>query len=103
MANELNNYRLALLRNPNNNYSQGQIDQLSEHNFISQYVDGIAKSLSVWDNGKHSNAYYQKLAWGGLESSKAYISKSETDKSNIQKAILDELQNRSGALGEKCP
>ena len=82
-----------------NNYSSN----LAQHQFMSQFVDALALSLSVWDNRAQSNDYYEKLAWAGLESSQAYQNKSQIDKNSIQKAILDERHNRSGAKSTKCP
>ena len=73
---------------------------LTQHEFMSQYVDALAHSLSVWDNNAQSIDYYKKLSWGGLETSDAY--KAQTNKTDIQKAIQNERYNKTGAKGTKC-
>jgi hypothetical protein len=73
---------------------------LSQHEFTSQYVDAIAMSLSIWDNRRQSMDYYTKLSWAGLESSTAY--KSQPNKDEIQKAISDEATNSANARSEGC-
>jgi len=73
---------------------------LTQHEFMSQYVDALAHSLSVWDNHVQSIEYYKKLSWGGLETSDAY--KAQTNKTDIQKAIQNERYNKTGAKGTKC-
>ena len=75
---------------------------LTWHQFIAQYVDALANSLSVWDNSQQSISYYKKLAWAGLESSTVYASLTQVQKDAVQKAILDEQLNRNDAKGIKC-
>ncbi|GAA4274954.1 hypothetical protein GCM10022258_42500 [Aquimarina gracilis] len=76
---------------------------MSEHEFISNYVEALAMSLASWDFHKQSIDYYKMLSWGGLETSVAYQRLSEAEKTNIQNAIQNERNNRSGAKGETCP
>jgi hypothetical protein len=75
---------------------------LTHHEFFSQYIDALAKSLAIWDDHRLPMDYYKKLSWGGLETSNAYQSKSTTEKNNIQKVINDERYNRTGAQGTPC-
>ncbi|MBR9856043.1 MAG: hypothetical protein GYB37_15985, partial [Algicola sp.] len=81
--------------------SSGVKINLTEHEFIGQYVQGMAKSLSVWDNGRQSQNYYEKLAWAGLETSSAY--QAQPNKTEIQNAINNEQTANNNAKGEKCP
>ncbi len=74
---------------------------LTQHEFMSQYVDALAYSLAVWDNHRLSIDYYKMLSWGGLESSSAYQALS--NKTNIQNAIQNERYNKVGAKSTKCP
>ncbi len=78
------------------------LQNLTHHQFFSQYVDAIAVSFSIWDNKQQPISYYEKLAWGGLEASNAYIALSTSQKNAIQTAILDENFDRSGAKSIKC-
>ena len=100
MAQSLSAYRHILLTTPESNYTQGELANLTEHNFISHYVDALAKSLSVWDNNRQTDAYYKKLAWAGLESTDAY--KARNNQTDIQNAITNEKTGNSKAKGEKC-
>lgn len=82
-------------------YSQSNnSSNLTQHEFISQYVDALANSLAVWDNRTQDLDYYKKLAWAGLESSDAY--KAQKNKTEIQKAILAEQTANSNSKGRKC-
>ncbi|NDV14740.1 hypothetical protein GO009_01780 [Muricauda sp. TY007] len=83
--------------------SSGVKVNLTEHEFIGQYVQGIAKSLSVWDNNKQSQSYYEKLAWGGLETSSAFNSLSLNLKNSIKTVLNNEQVANNNAKGEKCP
>ncbi len=86
------------------NYTRFRIraDNLTHHQFISQYADAMSISLAVWDNYSKPMDYYEKLSWGGLEISSAYMALKEVEKQAIQKIIQDERFNRSGALGTIC-
>jgi hypothetical protein len=87
----------------------GGNQNLSEHQFVAQYVDAISMSLSVWDNNQQSMNYYKKLSWAGLESSSAY--QAQPNKNEIQSAITNEIQSAitnesngyNNAKGIKCP
>ncbi len=75
---------------------------LTQHEFMSQYVDAISQSLSIWDNNKQAMSYYKKLSWAGLESSTAY--QAQPNKNDIQSAILSEKYGYSNsAKGTRCP
>ncbi len=73
---------------------------LTQHEFMSQFVEGLARSLSVWDYGRQSVDYYQQLSWAGLESSPTY--KNLPNKNEIQNTIRNEATGSSGARGEEC-
>lgn len=73
---------------------------LTQHEFMSQYVDALAHSLSIWDNNAQSMEYYKKLSWGGLETSDAY--KTQSNKTDIQNTIQNERFNKTGAKGIMC-
>lgn len=77
-------------------------DNITHHEFISQYVDALSESLSVWDNNRNSKDYYNRLAWGGLEKSTSYKNLSEEKKGQIQKTINNEATGSNAAQGEKC-
>lgn len=77
-------------------------ENLTHHNFMSQYVDALAYSLSAYDNHRQDISYYTKLSWGGLEYSDAYKSKSNSEKSEIQKIINNERYAKSDAKSTKC-
>lgn len=76
---------------------------LSQHNFISQFVEAVAYSLSAYDNHQQSMEYYTAVSWGGLESSDAYKALSNTKKTAIQKIINNERYAKSDAKSTKCP
>ncbi len=81
----------------------GVIINLTEHEFLGQYVQGIAKSLSIWDNGKQPQSYYENLAWGGLETSSAYGALNSTLKNTIRAIVINEQTANNSAKGKKCP
>ncbi len=81
----------------------GSSDQLSQHDFMGQYVEALARSLAVWDFNKQPLEYYKKLSWGGLETSSAYQALPESEKREIQNIIKNEREAKSGAKGDKCP
>ncbi|MER3375861.1 MAG: hypothetical protein RIM83_14580 [Allomuricauda sp.] len=83
--------------------SSGVKVNLTHHQFIGQYVQGIAKSLSAWDNGQQPQSYYEKLAWGGLETSSAFNSLSSNLKDSIRKILNNEQTANNHAKGKKCP
>nr|WP_299031366.1 hypothetical protein [uncultured Tenacibaculum sp.] len=74
---------------------------LSQHNFMSQFVEAVAYSLSAYDNHQQSMDYYIAMSWGGLESSDAY--KKLPNKTAIQKIINNERYAKSDAKSTKCP
>lgn len=82
-------------KNQNNSFN------LTQHEFMSQYVEALAYSLAAWDNHSQSMDYYKMLSWGGLETSTAY--QALNNKTNIQNAIQNERYGKSGAKGTKCP
>ncbi|WP_417800116.1 hypothetical protein [Tenacibaculum sp.] len=75
---------------------------LTEHKFISQYVEALAYSLSSYDNHQQPMDYYKALSWAGLESSSAYQSLSNSDKTKIQNIIKNERLANSNAKSTKC-
>jgi len=85
----------------NNLYKQnGDNPNLTEHEFMSQYVEAFAYSLAAWDNHKQPMEYYKMLSWGGLETSTAY--KELNNKTDIQNAIQNERYNKNNPKGTKC-
>lgn len=100
LAKALSDYRLKLLTS-GANYNQSQLDNMGEHNFISQFVDGMAHSLSVWDNNKQTLDYYKQLSWAGLENTPAY--QQLPNKTQIQNSITNEATGSSNAKGTECP
>ena len=91
-------------------YRSRQGIKLGEHEFMTQYVEAVAKSLEVWDNYRLSNSYkdyYYYLAWSGdMQNSEAFNKLPESIKSKIKYANIAEgdAVNRSSnsALGNKC-
>lgn len=92
----------SLYNHYNTTYDERTSNNLAHHQFISQYVEAIARSLAIWDDNRLPFDYYEKLSWGGLETSTAYQAKSGPEKTAIQKVVLDEKKNRSGAQGDPC-
>ncbi|NDV14742.1 hypothetical protein GO009_01790 [Muricauda sp. TY007] len=76
------------------------VQNLTQHEFMSQYVDAMAVSLSVWDNKQQSMEYYKKLCWAGLESSSVY--QAQLNKNEIQETIQNEATNSVNAKGQEC-
>ena len=76
-------------------------NNLTQHNFMSQFVEALAYSLSAYDFHKQDMSYYEAMSWGGLESSDAY--KALSNKDEIQKIIKNERYSRRGAKSTKCP
>ncbi|CAM1346957.1 hypothetical protein [Tenacibaculum insulae] len=74
---------------------------LTHHQFISQYVESLAYSLSVYDNHQQDIGYYEALSWAGLESSTAY--QVLPNKTEIQRIITNERLANRNAKGDKCP
>ncbi|ALU75826.1 hypothetical protein F7642_02940 [Tenacibaculum finnmarkense genomovar ulcerans] len=81
-------------------YDKFKTANLSQHNFMAQFVDAMAYSLSIYDNHKQDIEYYKSMSWGGLESSDAY--KKLKNKIEIQKIIKNERYARKGAKSTKC-
>ena len=79
---------------------QDQYFNLTQHEFMGQYVSVFAHSLAAFDNHRFSIDYYQSLSWGGLETSSAYSQL--TNQSEIQKIIQDERFNKSDAKSTPC-
>jgi hypothetical protein len=73
---------------------------LTQHIFMSQFVEVYANSLAAWDNHKQTIDYYKLLSWGGLEKSEAYGK--QTNQTQIQQAINNERYGYSNATGTKC-
>ena len=74
---------------------------LTQHEFMSEYVEAFALSLASWDNHRQAPEYYKMLSWGGLESSTLY--QSLNNKTEIQNAIYNERYNKTGAKSYPCP
>ncbi len=72
---------------------------LSQHEFMSQFVDALANSLSVYDSHKQDYEYYKALSWAGLETSENY--EELENKTEIQNIIRNERFNEN-AKGSKC-
>jgi len=81
-------------------YPHDVANNLSQHKFISQYVEAMAYSLSAYDNHQKSMDYYTAMSWGGLESSDAY--KKLPNKTAIEKIIKNERYAKSNAKSTKC-
>uniref|UniRef100_A0AB33L3P1 SprT-like domain-containing protein n=1 Tax=Tenacibaculum sp. Pbs-1 TaxID=3238748 RepID=A0AB33L3P1_9FLAO len=81
-------------------YPDDVANNLTQHQFISQYVEAMAYSLSAYDNHQQSMDYYTAMSWGGLESSDAY--KKLPNKTAIQKIINNERYAKSDAKSTKC-
>ncbi len=91
----------ADLRTLYNKYkNEKKAQNLTEHQFISQYVEALAFSLSAWDHHRQSMEYYTNLSWGGLEATDAY--KALKNKDEIQNIIKNERFNKKDAKGLKC-
>ncbi|MBR9854023.1 MAG: hypothetical protein GYB37_05505, partial [Algicola sp.] len=76
-------------------------ENLTHHEFMEHFVEAMSISLSIWDNKKQAQSYYEKLAWGGLEGTTAY--EAQPNKSEIKSAITNENNGSNNALGVKCP
>ena len=76
---------------------------LSQHSFMSQFVEALACSLSAYDNHQQPMEYYTTMSWGGLESSDTYKALSSSEKTTIQKIINNERYAKSDAKSTKCP
>ncbi|MDO6675330.1 hypothetical protein Q4517_07180 [Tenacibaculum sp. 1_MG-2023] len=83
-------------------YPDDVANNLTQHQFISQYVEAMAYSLSAYDNHQQSMDYYTAMSWGGLESSDTYKALSSTEKTAIQKIIKNERYAKSDAKSTKC-
>ncbi|MCD8443303.1 hypothetical protein [Tenacibaculum finnmarkense] len=81
-------------------YDKYKEGNLSQHNFMSEFVEALAYSLSISDNHKQDIEYYKAMSWGGLESSDAY--KKLKNKIQIQKIIKNERYARKGNKSTKC-
>ncbi|WP_299110037.1 hypothetical protein [uncultured Tenacibaculum sp.] len=79
-----------------NNYKSN----LTEHQFMGEYVEALAYSLSAYDNHRQNIDYYKALSWAGLESSSSY--KSLTNKTEIQRIIKNERDSRRSAKSAPC-
>ncbi|CAL2092133.1 hypothetical protein [Tenacibaculum sp. 190524A02b] len=75
---------------------------VSQHNFMAEYIEALAYSLSAYDNHKQDMEYYKQLSWGGLEASDNYQSLPTTEQTAIQNTIANERFNRSGKKSTKC-
>jgi hypothetical protein len=80
---------------------------MTEHTFMTQYIEAIGHSLSVWDNNRLPEGYYNDLAWsGGMLSTKAFNELSSDKKISIEKANTAEGsaidRASTNALGTKC-
>ncbi|OEK01733.1 hypothetical protein BFP97_09490 [Roseivirga sp. 4D4] len=73
---------------------------MTQHEFISDYVDAMAYSLSVWDDHKQDMSYYRKLSWGGLHETTAYQSLHNSKKYDIRDANEAERKNSNKAKGD---
>lgn len=60
---------------------------ITEHTLMSQYVEAIGYSLSVWDNHRQPVSYYNDLAWsGGMLKTEIHDELSDSKKESIEKA-----------------
>lgn len=83
-----------LLDNVYNKGTNGENRNMTEHEFMSQFVEVIAYSLAVYDNNRHPMDYYMAMSWAGLETSSLYQNKTQQEKDAIQKIINYERNNR---------
>ena len=81
-------------------YDKFKTSNLSQHNFMADFVEALAYSLSAYDFNKEDISYYKAMSWGGLESSDAY--KKLSNKDEIQKIIKNERYAKKGAKSTKC-
>ncbi|MBE7641492.1 hypothetical protein GUB10_14220 [Salegentibacter sp. BLCTC] len=81
--------------------NQNRAFNLTQHEFMGQYVEVFSNSLSVYDNHRFSKDYYVNLSWGGLETSTSY---SQLNNQNeIQNIIRNERFNKTDAKSTPCP
>lgn len=83
-------------------YSKYNTGNLAQHQFMSQFVDALAYSISAYDNHTQDISYYTKLSWGGLEQSDTYKAFTESEKNEIQKIIKNERDAKKDAKSTKC-
>ncbi|CAM1359546.1 hypothetical protein [Tenacibaculum xiamenense] len=76
---------------------------LSQHNFMSEFVEALAYSLSAYDNHRQDMSYYKAMSWGGLESSVACQALQQDEKNEIQRIINNERYATRDAKSAKCP
>ncbi|WP_435254500.1 hypothetical protein [Tenacibaculum sp. A30] len=81
-------------------FSKYNSSNLTEHEFMGQYVEALAYSLSSYDNHQQPMDYYKALSWAGLESSSAYQALS--NKTQIEKIIKNERLANNNAKSTKC-
>ena len=81
-------------------FSKYNSSNLTEHEFMGQYVEALAYSLSSYDNHQQPMDYYNALSWAGLESSSAYQALS--NKTQIEKIIKNERLANNNAKSTKC-
>ncbi len=81
------------------NYNKGN---LTEHQFMTQYVEAIAYSLSAYDGHRQNFEYYKSLSWGGLEATNAYKSIPINKRNKIQTIIPNERFAKRAAKSIKC-
>lgn len=106
LASDLSQYRMQLLTS-GNNYSQAELDNLTTHNFMAQYVEAIGHSLSVWGNRVQDEDYYNNLAWSGdMLNSDSFKKLPLAKRKKIEKANRAEgnaiQKATNNALGLKC-
>ena len=86
---------MAELYTEYNKLSGNEKINITQHEFISQFIMAMSISLKKFDGGRRPLEYYQYLLWDGLETSKTYRDKSLFEKNMILKAASDE-KNRGG-------
>ncbi len=86
---------MAELYTEYNKLSGNEKINITQHEFISQFITAMSISLKKFDGGRRPLEYYQYLLWDGLETSKTYRDKSLFEKNMILKAASDE-KNRGG-------
>lgn len=75
---------------------------LTHHQYMQDYVEALAYSLSAYDNHRLSMDYYEAMSWGGLESSDTYQGFDQDKKDAIQEIIKNERYDRNGAQSTQC-
>ncbi|MFD0991699.1 hypothetical protein [Tenacibaculum geojense] len=83
-------------------YEYNEDSNLSHHQYMQDFVEALAYSLSAYDNHRLPMDYYKAMSWGGLESSDTYQGFDQDKKDAIQEIINNERHDRNGAQSTQC-